>query len=132
MSEDHRKTWEEREKLTFERLSTLTPKVLLYAAFLGGTFRVHDLTGGTGLKEQEVLEVLYGMIEAGAARETHGGKIESYCYPYVYSPDFKFIEVGQGDPPVYAPVYTIDFAYIEKRRQFNAAAVVLWKTISGT
>jgi len=88
---------------------------------------IHDLTGGTGLREQEVLEVLKGMMEAGAASERHGGKIISHAYPYVYSPNHKFEEEYAVSPTV----YTIDFAYIQKRRQFNRAAVILWKAISG-
>ena len=113
MSEDRRMTTEEeRERAFFERLCGLTEKVLAYAAFLGGTFMVHDLTGGTGLKEQEVLEVLHGMMEAGTVREQHGGRIEWYPYPYVYSRDLEFSEVSQSKPTV----YTIDFAYINRRK----------------
>ncbi|MDP3769543.1 MAG: hypothetical protein Q8R40_01220 [bacterium] len=120
MSEDRRKTWEEREWVAVERLHDLTQKVLLYGGILGGTFRVHDLTGGTGLKQQEVLEVLKGMLDAGAAKERHGGKIV-HNYPYLYhGPEFE--EVGHDRPKV----YTIDFVYIEKRRQFNKAVMLLW------
>ncbi|MFY9462769.1 MAG: hypothetical protein WAP52_01135 [Candidatus Sungiibacteriota bacterium] len=107
-----------------DRKDDVFMKVLMYASFLGGTFTVRDLTGGTGLKQQEVLEVLWGMMKECVASEQHGGEIvHNFAYFY-HGPEFE--EIGDGPK-----VYTIDFEYIERMRKFNVAIRLLEELVFG-
>ena len=105
----------------------VSAQVLMYASFLGGTFTIGDLTGGTKLGKDEVLETLYWLMKGGFATERHGGTIESYSYPYVYSSALRFEEVGPGN----SRVYTIDFESIDRTRRFNLAVHLLKGLIFG-
>jgi len=102
-------------------------QVLMYASFLGGTFTIGDLTGGTKLEKDKVLETLYWLMKGGFATERHGGTIKSYPYPFVYSPTWRFEEVGPGN----SRVYTIDFEYIDRMTRFNQAVHLLKGLIFG-